>query len=361
MRFGTFLMPSHPPERSLRDGIAWDLQCIRWADELGLDEVWVGEHHTLRWEPVTAPDLLLAQAALETDRVRLGTAGHLLPYMHPVALAHRVLQLDHMTGGRVNFAATISSTPSDHRLFGIEGGMDQSRRMSAEALEIIASVWAGEPFRHEGEFWSVDYEPGGPERDGPWLRPYQTPHPPISVPGMGPASPSLIRAGAKGYRPISFNVAEPIVEQHWAAYTQGAAQAGRTPDRLDWTILKDVFVADTDDEAKRWSLQSHLARFYREYHLPILRRLGYLGVLKHDPALQDDDVTLEYLADTCFLIGSPETVAARLTETYERLGGFGRVLVLGSDYSEDPQRWRHSLELLMTEVAPRVSHLGLPG
>jgi alkanesulfonate monooxygenase SsuD/methylene tetrahydromethanopterin reductase-like flavin-dependent oxidoreductase (luciferase family) len=43
--YGLFAMPSHPPERSLYDGQQWDLQVIRWADELGFSEAWIGEHH----------------------------------------------------------------------------------------------------------------------------------------------------------------------------------------------------------------------------------------------------------------------------------------------------------------------------
>ena len=35
MDYGLFTMPSHPPERSLYDGHQWDLQQLRWADELG--------------------------------------------------------------------------------------------------------------------------------------------------------------------------------------------------------------------------------------------------------------------------------------------------------------------------------------
>ena len=62
MQFGYFTMPSHPPERPLKDGHEWDLQVIRWLDELGFAEAWIGEHHTAPWEPHPAPDLLVAQA-----------------------------------------------------------------------------------------------------------------------------------------------------------------------------------------------------------------------------------------------------------------------------------------------------------
>jgi len=49
MEFGYFTMPSHPPERGLKDGHDWDLQTMRWLDELGFTEAWIGEHHTAPW------------------------------------------------------------------------------------------------------------------------------------------------------------------------------------------------------------------------------------------------------------------------------------------------------------------------
>ena len=72
MDYGLFTMPSHPPERSLFDGHQWDLQQLRWADELGFSEAWIGEHHTAPWEPHPSPDLLVAQALMQTSRMRIG-------------------------------------------------------------------------------------------------------------------------------------------------------------------------------------------------------------------------------------------------------------------------------------------------
>ena len=67
MELGYFSMPSHPPERGLKAGHDWDLQTLRWLDELGYSEAWIGEHHTAPWEPHPAPDLLIAQALLHED------------------------------------------------------------------------------------------------------------------------------------------------------------------------------------------------------------------------------------------------------------------------------------------------------
>ena len=68
MDFGYFAMPSHPPERGLKAGHDWDLQTLRWLDELGYAEAWIGEHYTAPWEPHPSPDLLIAQALLQTKR-----------------------------------------------------------------------------------------------------------------------------------------------------------------------------------------------------------------------------------------------------------------------------------------------------
>src|SRR3954452_14824899 len=103
MEIGYFTMPSHPPECGLKEGQEWDLQVLRWLDELGYQEAWIGEHHTAPWEPHPAPDLILAQAFLQTKNIRLGPGGFLLPYHHPAELANRVAMLDHLSGGRLNF------------------------------------------------------------------------------------------------------------------------------------------------------------------------------------------------------------------------------------------------------------------
>src|SRR4030095_6642708 len=108
MEYGLFTMPSHPPERGLYDGHQWDLQTLRWADELGFSEAWIGEHHTAPWEPHPAPDTLVAQALMQTRRMRIGPGGFLMPYHHPAELANRVAMLDHLAQGRLNFGVGAS-------------------------------------------------------------------------------------------------------------------------------------------------------------------------------------------------------------------------------------------------------------
>ena len=60
MEVGLFLMPSHPPERALFDAHQLDLDVITLADKLGYKEAWIGEHFTAPWEPIPAPDIMIA-------------------------------------------------------------------------------------------------------------------------------------------------------------------------------------------------------------------------------------------------------------------------------------------------------------
>ena len=151
MEIGFFSMPSHPPERDLREGHEWDLQHIRWADELGFTEGWIGEHHTAPWEPHPAPDFLVIEGLRQTETIRLGPGGFLLPYHHPAELANRIAMMDRLSQGRLNFGVAASGLPSDWQMFNVDGMSGENRDMTREALDIILRLWSDEPeFDYKG-------------------------------------------------------------------------------------------------------------------------------------------------------------------------------------------------------------------
>jgi alkanesulfonate monooxygenase SsuD/methylene tetrahydromethanopterin reductase-like flavin-dependent oxidoreductase (luciferase family) len=358
MELGLFTMPSHPPERSLYDGQQWDLQVLRWADELGFSEAWIGEHHTAPWEPHPAPDLLVAQALMQTKKMRIGPGGFLLPYHHPAELANRVAMLDHLSQGRLNFGVAASGLPSDWQMFNVDGMSGVNRDMTRESLDIILKLWsATEPFHYEGKFWKVD-RPGemlGVLRTH--LKPLQTPHPPIGVAGLSKNSDTLKLAGERGFIPMSLNLNPAYVASHWDSVEAGAHRSGRQPSRREWRIVREVFVADSDEEAWRLSVGNMMGRMYGEYFLPLLGAFGFKEYLKHRPDVADSDVTPDYCGKHNWVVGSPRTVAARLEQVYDELGGFGTLLLFCFDYAENPKAWLHSMELLAKEVMPKLAHL----
>ena len=354
MKLGSFLMPSHPPERSIGEGQALDLEELERLDAFGFEEAWIGEHFTSAWEPCPAPDLLIAQALPRTKRIRLGTLGHLLPYHNPVELAHRVAYLDHLAQGRYALGVGISALPTDHQLFGLDASGGRNRRMTFEALEIMTGLWQRGPETFQGEFWTTGTTQSSCESLGYHLRPYQHPHPPIAIAALTPNSENHKLAGAKGYLPVSLSVSPDarVTAQHWEAVSEGAARTGRTAQRADWRIIRDTYVASTDAEARHRAKNGSMGRCWQEFLLPLYQRLGLGPMLKLDPSMAEEAIDLDYLCDHLWLVGSPRTVARRIQNLQEQTGGFGTLLIVSYDVKHEQTEWETSLRLLQQHVLP---------
>lgn len=224
--------------------------------------------------------------------------------------------------------------------------------------------------RHDvrGEFWSMGEPRTKFDSLGYHLRPYQRPHPPIAIAGLTPGSANHKLAGEKGYIPVSLSISpDPAVTaQHWDAVVEGAARTGRVPDRGEWRIIRDVYVAPTDAKARALALDGVMGRCWWEFLLPLYLGLGLGPLLKRDPSMPDEAVDLEYLADNLWLVGSPTTVADRIMDLQERTGGFGYLLLVSYDAANERGPWVRSLRLLVEEVlpacaAPDVRHDAVAG
>jgi alkanesulfonate monooxygenase SsuD/methylene tetrahydromethanopterin reductase-like flavin-dependent oxidoreductase (luciferase family) len=367
VKIGLFFAPAHPPERTKELGgykrmFDWDISVIKHADELGFEEIWYGEHYTHIWEPVPSPDLVLQTAARETKNIKLGAGTFLPPFHHPSELAARISYQDQLLEGRYMVGFGAGSVPSDLTMFGIDGMKGEHRDMNREAVEIIVKYWTEPgPWRYEGEFWTCEkvapdaFAPV-PGTLGDHLHPYQTPHPPIAVSGLSPNSPSLQWAGEMGYIPISLNMNNRFMAGHWETVERGAAKTGRVANRGDWRIAREVFVADTDEEALENVRNGFYGRFYGEQLLPVFKNLGgYADNWKHEDSVTDDELTLDYLIEHQFVVGSVETVTQKLLDMERDSGGFGTLLVEAMDYEDRKDAWFRSLELLAKEVLPQVN------
>ena len=95
-------------------------------------------------------------------------------------------------------------------------------------------------------------------------------------------------------------------------------------------MLRDIFVADTDAEARRAVLDGFAARFWNEYFKPIAEKLNATHMFRRPDADQTAELTAEYLVDTkVWAVGSPATVAGLIREQFELSGGFGTLLDAG--------------------------------
>src|ERR1035437_1841748 len=136
--FGLFLAPFHAMGESPTLSLERDLELICWVDTLGYDEAWVGEHHSSGWETIASPELFLAVAAERTRHIRLGTGAISLPYHHPLMVADRIVLLDHLTRGRINFGVGPGGHISDALMLGLDPVVLRDRM--AESLEVIVRL-----------------------------------------------------------------------------------------------------------------------------------------------------------------------------------------------------------------------------
>mgnify|MGYP003308518481 FL=1 len=230
--------------------------------------------------------------------------------------------------------------------------------MTRESIEIILKIWENQgPFQYKGKFWNVNIPETMYGSLKYFLNPYQKPHPPIGVASVSIGSETLKIAGEHGFIPMSLGLNSEYLSSHWEALEEGAQRTGRKPSRQEWRIVRDVFVASSDDEAYDAAVNGMLGRVWRDYLLPLFDAFDLLKVFKHDQQISDSAVTPEYMAEHMWLIGSPDTVEGKLRRLYGDSGGFGTLLVLIYDYMEDQSRWEKSMNLLAQDVMPRLTDL----
>ena len=359
MEIGYFTMPLHPPGSNLAQTLDDDLDQIVTLDQLGYKEAWIGEHFTAEWENIPAPDLFIAKALAMTKSIVLGTGVMCMPNHNPFTIAHRIAQLDHMARGRFHWGVGSGGFPGDFAVFGFDPKSGEQRGMTKDAIDLILQLWDDpKPGLYEHKYWRFTVPE--PEDDIGLrfhLKPYQKPHPPICVAGVSPRSDTLVLAGERGWIPMSINFVPPAtLKTHWEAVEDGARKTGRTPDRSTWRIARNIFVADTTDEARHEAIHGNMTRDFQQYFLRLLQRDNLLDLMKTDPDMPDSEVTPEYLLDNIWVVGSPDDVADKLRRLYHDVGEFGVLLAMGHEW-QPRDKWVRSMTLLKQEVLPKLAGL----
>src|SRR3989304_4755999 len=316
MRLGYFAMPLHPPGSDPARTMEEDLEQLVTLERLGFEEAWIGEHFTAEWETLPAPVPFIARALGATRTMKLGTGVSCLPNHNPLMLAQRSAQLAQLARGRFYWGVGSGGFPGDFELFGINPQTGEQREITRAALDLILDIWNNpKPGLYESKYWRFRI-PEPQEEIGLrlHLRPYQRPHPPIGVAGVTPKSETLALAGERGYIPMSINfVPARILATHWDAVEAGARRAGRRADRAGRGGARG--------RDRRDVLAGTLARDWREYFLPLLRKIKMLDLVKVDSAMPDSAVSLEYLLDHLWIVGDPHTVAEKLDRPGRAGGG----------------------------------------
>ncbi len=342
MKFGIFLGPFHRVGENPTLAIDRDLELIQWLDYLGYDEAWIGEHHSAGWETISSPEIFIGIAADRTRHIKLGTGVISLPYHHPLMVANRMVQLDHMTHGRVMFGVGPGALPGDAYMMGIDP--TTQREKMDEAFGIVLRLFTEtEPFTYKSDWFELN-------EAMLQLRPYTRPHMPIAVASV--QSPSGVAlAGKYGASVLTITVPrDPSatggtnLKFLWDVAEESAAEHNQTVDRFDWRLTVPVHLAETREKAFE-EARLGAGRFLREYTEGTNgRKAAFDGPLEE---------VIDHMADTnSWIIGTPDDCIEGILKLEEQSGGFGGFLVQAIDWAPR-DRILNSFELLARYVMPR--------
>jgi len=335
---------------------------LRFLDKIGFSEAWIGEHFTAGWENIAAPDLLIAKALPLTSRIKLGIGVSCLPEHDPFVLAHRIAVLDNLAKGRFYWGIGAGSFIGDFDAFGIDAKSGEHRTLTNESLDFILNIWNNpKPGEYKNSRWKFRIpEPQDDVGLGIHTKPYQQPHPPIAVAGITESSGTLKIAGEKGWIPMSINfVPTNILKSHWQSVEEGASAIGKTADRSKWRIARDIFIAETTEQARNEVKNGTLGRDFTDYFFKMVPKIrGNLDIFKKDKSMSDAEVTLDYMIDNLWIVGSPEDAVEQISNLYEDVDGFGTLLVMGHEWKPE-QKWKNSIKLLVNEVMPAIKEKNL--
>ena len=353
MKFGIFtIVPWHErvsQEQALKEA----MEQIELADQLGIDEVWLGEHRFSRHGLLSGIWSFLGHVAAQTKRIRIGTAVIVLPLHNPILVAEEAAMLDVMSGGRLDFGIGAGYQRQEFEGIGVD--INESRDRFQEAVDVIIKAWTEEKLTYHGKYTNVD---------DLWVlpKPVQKPHPPLfQAVSTSPASVEFaasrqIQVIAGG--PTDIMGQAPQVIRLWREKME---QYGHAHAHIDPPMSKSIYVAPMMEEAEKdaVALEGFSSR--------ILSSIGRNGAPIGLPMDKDGNVPPGYEAWTNRqrdrdrrddpghaglppLRGTPEVVIERLKQTQEAgishiFGEFG--------YTGLPhEKVMRSIEMFATQVMP---------
>jgi len=330
---------------------------LEHADRLGFDGIAVNEHHQTAYGLMPSPNIMAAALARRTENAKIMVLGNAIGIRgNPLRVAEEIAMLDHITDGRLvsGFVRGIG-----WEYFGHSINPTRSRARFDEAHDLIIKAWTSDEMF---QWISPNYEY---RYVNLWPRPLQEPHPPIYIPGAG-STETMRFCAEHQYTYMSVYAPASVVGRWFNGYREAAAELGYVPDPEKIALSIPIYVGETDEQAHR-DARPHLMWLFRKglkQGLEIMFPPGYMspssmrGLLmagmKPFPELTYEEI----IADGYAVVGSPDTVAARLTELHGTLG-FGQVIglfALGDITHDETVR---SMELFASQVIPAVRPLGV--
>ncbi len=338
LEHGLFIAPYHDITESPTIALRRDIEIVEWVEKLGFTEAWFGEHHSTGWEVIDSPELMIAAVAERTSRIRLGTGVVSMPYHNPLMVANRILQLDHMTMGRVMFGMGPGLLPTDADMIGVD--VRTLREKLSEVAEIIVQLLSGEEVTHETSWYKL-------KAARTHLLPYSKPHPEIAVASAVTPSGGML-AGKHGFGLLCVAATEraafDVLDENWKIACEVAAENGKAMNPTKLRLVVPMHIAASAEQA-RADVAHGLPRWCEYFDR--VAPAGMRGLTAGDP--------VELLVNSGrAVIGTPEDAIAMIDKLRAKQGEFGVILFQAHNWA-DWEQTKKSYELYARFVMPHFA------
>ena len=354
MDFGIFLDFPIPRGGSHADAFQETFELVDLADEFGLDTVWLGETHFTPERAVHSAQMVIAASiGARTKQLRVGSAVHVLPLVHPLRIAEEAATVDQISQGRFEFGVGRSGNIRAYDTMGID--YLESKDRFQEALEIIMQAFSGETFSYEGKYNHITNARLTP-------LPYQKPHPKVRIASSG--DESFERVGRLGF-PIFLSMRGMDVnelEANLKYYHQAWQKAGHPGESGDISVRFPMYVAPSDEDAleePRETIESYFRRMRERFQqgrfeeaLADISGGQDLIEARRERLARMERMSYEDILDTKVIVGSPDRVIDRLQQYKEMLGLTGFTAELNPGGLLPKEAVHRSLKLITEEVMP---------
>jgi alkanesulfonate monooxygenase SsuD/methylene tetrahydromethanopterin reductase-like flavin-dependent oxidoreductase (luciferase family) len=258
---------------------------------------------------------MLAALAARTSNIRLGIMINVVPFHQPLRLAEEGAMLDVLSGGRLEFG--IGRGIDFQEVTKLRMDFDELRPRFEEGVDVILKAWTTDGFEHEGAFHSIG-------QTAIYPRPLQQPHPPIWVAAESPAT--IEWTAGRGFGMATIFLPTPMVVDKKNFYLEAGARAGRAVTPAHFMLVRNVYVAPTDQEAAADAepALTHMLILFKDAAVPPDLTLLPDSYAFHREAFRAFEEPPERFEDVIgaglVLCGSPETVREQLLEQIEAVG-----------------------------------------
>lgn len=280
------------------------LEQVKLAENVNFDSVWISEHHFLPDGYCPYPPVIAAAMAAVTSRIKIGSAGIILPLHNPIRVAEDAAMVDNISNGRFNLGVVLGYRKEEFDGLGIP--MKQRPSRMEEGIDILLKSWTDSKFSYGGERYNCSKINVTP-------KPVQKPHIPIYIGAF--EKPGIKRAGRLGY-PLLIGPGRTMqmVRDTLTFYQEGAKEAGKNSDNIEHILIRETFV-DPDSEKARQGGNKYIIDMYRYYF-----SLGVKMFVRGKQLTGLDDPLFDHLAEERFIIGTPEESVEEINRYKNELG-----------------------------------------